>query len=52
VTENPQGTKIGCIEEVAYRMGFINETQLLQQADALSKSVYAKYLQSVVNDVR
>lgn len=48
VIEKRQGTKIGCIEEVAYRMGFINEEQLLKQADALSKSGYGKYLQNLV----
>jgi glucose-1-phosphate thymidylyltransferase len=47
VIEKRQGTKIGCIEEVAYRMGFINEKQLLQQAEMLVKSGYGAYLQKV-----
>jgi glucose-1-phosphate thymidylyltransferase len=47
VIEKRQGMKIGCIEEVAYRMGFINEEQLKQQADALIKSGYGKYLHEV-----
>lgn len=47
VIEKRQGTKIGCIEEVAFRMGFINEEQLKQQADALIKSGYGKYLHQV-----
>ncbi len=38
--EKRQGTKIGCIEEVAYRMGFIDEVELLKQAEALRKSGY------------
>lgn len=47
VIEKRQGTKVGCIEEVAYRMGFINETQLLEQAESLIKSGYGKYLLSL-----
>ena len=49
VIEKRQGTKIGCIEEIAYRMNFINEDQLLQQAEALAKSGYGRYLQTLVN---
>jgi len=48
VIEKRQGMKIGCIEEVAYRMGFINETQLKQQAEALIKSGYGLYLHQVI----
>ena len=44
VIEKRQGTKIGCIEEIAYRMGFINKDQLLEQAENLIKSGYGKYL--------
>jgi glucose-1-phosphate thymidylyltransferase len=47
VIEKRQGTKIGCIEEVAYRTGYITEDQLLQQAEALAKSGYGKYLKSL-----
>jgi glucose-1-phosphate thymidylyltransferase len=47
VIEKRQGTKIGCIEEIAYRMGFINEKELLQQANALSKSGYGIYLRKI-----
>ncbi|MGZ3820563.1 MAG: glucose-1-phosphate thymidylyltransferase RfbA [Mucilaginibacter sp.] len=52
VIEKRQGTKIGCIEEVAYRMGFIYETQLNDQAEMLMKSGYGKYLQEVVKRKR
>lgn len=48
VIEKRQGTKIGCIEEVAYRMGFINEKQLSEQANAMIKSGYGVYLKKLV----
>jgi glucose-1-phosphate thymidylyltransferase len=44
VIEKRQGNKIGCIEEVAFRNGFINEKQLLAIADTLKKSGYGEYL--------
>lgn len=48
VIEKRQGTKIGCIEEVAYLNGFITRDQLLQSAAALSKSGYGAYLTKLV----
>jgi len=48
VIEKRQGTKIGCIEEVAFRMGFINKEQLAKQAAVLVKSGYGNYLMSVL----
>jgi len=44
VIEERQGLKIGCIEEVAYRMGFISADQLREIAQPLLKSGYGKYL--------
>jgi glucose-1-phosphate thymidylyltransferase len=44
VIEERQGLKVGCIEEVAFRMGFIDETQLKKIAEPLVKSGYGQYL--------
>ncbi|MFD3276666.1 glucose-1-phosphate thymidylyltransferase RfbA [Aquirufa echingensis] len=44
VIEERQGMKIGCIEEVAYRMGYINAEQLETIAKPLVKSGYGQYL--------
>ena len=49
VIEKRQGTKIGCIEEVAYRMGFMTKEGLLEQADALAKSGYGIYLKKIAD---
>lgn len=50
VIEQRQGLKIGCIEEVAYRMNFIDEEQLRKLAEPLLKSGYGQYLLSIIND--
>ena len=47
VIEERQGLKIGCIEEMAYKMGFINKKQLLKLAEPLLKSGYGDYLQQI-----
>ncbi len=47
VIEERQGLKIGCIEEVAYRMGFINKKQLTEIAQPLLKSGYGEYLMNL-----
>jgi glucose-1-phosphate thymidylyltransferase len=52
VIEKRQGTKIGCIEEIAYRNGFITKEQLLQQAEDLKKSGYGIYLKKVADEKR
>lgn len=44
VLEKRQGLKISCIEEIAYRMGYINREQLVALAEPLKKSGYGEYL--------
>ena len=44
VIEDRQGRKIGCIEEAAWRMGYINDSKLLEIAEPLRKSGYGDYL--------
>lgn len=44
VIEKRQGLKIGCIEEVAFRMGFIDQRQMMRLADKYAKSGYGEYL--------
>lgn len=48
VIEERQGMKIGCIEEVAYRMGYINAQQLKEIALPLVKSGYGQYLLNLI----
>jgi glucose-1-phosphate thymidylyltransferase len=47
VIEKRQAQKIGCIEEVAWRMGYINKEQLLNLADQYAKSGYGEYLRNL-----
>jgi glucose-1-phosphate thymidylyltransferase len=49
VIEERQGLKVGCIEEVAYRMKFISSEQLKEVAKPLLKSGYGQYLLNLVN---
>ncbi|MGV4460557.1 glucose-1-phosphate thymidylyltransferase RfbA [Ornithobacterium rhinotracheale] len=46
--ENRTGLKIGAIEEIAYKLGFINKEQLLDNAKKLGKSTYGQYLLSLI----
>ncbi|MFN3403392.1 MAG: glucose-1-phosphate thymidylyltransferase RfbA [Cytophagaceae bacterium] len=50
VIEERQGLKIGCIEEVAYRMKFISEGQLEKLARPLMKSGYGQYLMELIGE--
>ena len=47
-----QGLYIACLEEIAYRNGFISKEKLLEQADRLRKSEYGQYLYQVAQTVR
>lgn len=48
VIEERQGLKIGCIEEIAYRKGYIDKAQLKQLAEPLVKSGYGNYLLNLI----
>jgi len=47
VIEKRQGFKVGCLEEIAYRMHFIDKAQLLSLAKKFEKSGYGKYLRNI-----
>jgi len=49
VIEERQGLKIGCMEEIAWRAGWIDESQLRALAEPLKKSGYGRYLEGLVN---
>lgn len=48
VLEKRQGFKISCIEEIAYKKGFINDEQLLESAKKYGKSGYGAYLKNLI----
>lgn len=45
-----QGLKIACVEEIAYRMGYIDAEQVLRLAQPLAKNEYGRYLQQLVRE--
>ncbi len=48
VVEARQGLKIACLEEIAWRMGYIDATQVERQAEAMASSSYADYLRELL----
>lgn len=48
--ENRQGLQIACLEEIAYRMGYINEEKLYQLAQPLKKNGYGQYLLNLLKE--
>jgi glucose-1-phosphate thymidylyltransferase len=48
IVEARQGFKIGCIEEIAWRRGYIDDAQLLKLAEPIAKSGYGVYLKMII----
>jgi len=48
--EQRQGLKIGCVEEIAYKMGFINKIEFTELADSYPNSEYGRYLRNLTSD--
>ncbi|MDP4209954.1 MAG: glucose-1-phosphate thymidylyltransferase RfbA [Bacteroidota bacterium] len=48
--EQRQGLKVSCLEEIAYKRGFINKEQLLKLAEPLKKNQYGEYLQKIATE--
>jgi len=48
IIEERQGLKISCLEEIAYRLGYIDAEQLSRLAEPLSKNAYGQYLKEVL----
>ena len=52
ILEERQGLKVACVEEIAWRMGFIDSSQVERLAQPLKKSGYGEYLLRIVRDER
>ena len=51
VLEKRQGLKIGCLEGIAYRQGWISEEKLREVAEPLSKNEYGRYLLKIIDEI-
>ena len=49
VIEHRQGMKIACVEEVAWRMGYIEDKQVRKLAESIGKSDYGQYLLNILD---
>ena len=52
VLEKRQGLKVGCLEGIAYRKGWIDEERMRQLAQPMLKNQYGQYLLKVIDDVK
>ena len=52
VLEKRQGLKVGCLEGIAYRKGWITEERMRQLAQPMIKNQYGQYLLKVIEDVK
>ncbi|MBR7287909.1 glucose-1-phosphate thymidylyltransferase, partial [Klebsiella pneumoniae] len=48
--EKRQGMKVACLEEVAYRKGWLSKEQVSEQATKLAKNDYGRYLRMLINE--
>ena len=50
ILQNRQGLYVSCIEEIAYRKGFISKEQLLKLSEPLMKTDYGRYLKAIAEE--
>ena len=50
IIQKRQGTYVSCIEEIAYRMGYISKDELVEHGTALAKTEYGQYLLRVAEE--
>jgi len=48
--EKRQGMKVACLEEIAFRKGWLNKEQVAEQIKKLSKTAYGRYLQLLISE--